>query len=39
MMGNTTGISFPQSVKSEQFSESESTTNTSVHMNEPEPMN
>ena len=39
MACNTTDISFPQSVMSEQFSESENTTNTSVHMKEPEPMN
>ena len=39
MAGKAKDMSIPQSVKSEQFSESESTTNTSVNFPNPEPMN
>ena len=39
MSGSAKDISTPYSVKSEQFSENESTTNTSDNYQEPEPMN
>ena len=39
MAGKSKDMSIPQSVKSEQFSESESTTNTSLNFPDPEPMN
>ena len=39
MSGSAKDIGTPQSVKSEQFSESEDTTNTSSNLQDPEPMN
>ena len=39
MSGSAKDMSTPQSVKSEQFSESEDSTNTSSTLKDPEPMN